>query len=187
MNAKLFLLRDLMNETPRWVVGELRSSPDGERVHLTIGRPCPLQRVHAQIIHAGPPLSYSHNCFGAPIVTSQIADVFTRFNADDAQIIACCLDGFPDYWAVNVLRSVKCVDEDRAVFAKWTIDSHRPDLCGQYHYINRLVIDSSKVPEDAHFFRIWGWEVALIVSETMKQAMEAAGCHGAVFVPVELS
>ncbi len=34
---------------------------------------------------------------------------------------------------------------------------------------------------DAHFFRIDRWPIGLIVSDSVKNAMEAVGCRGAVF------
>lgn len=40
------------------------------------------------------------------------------------------------------------------------------------------------IPEDASFFRIDGWIVALIVSERVRAAMEQAGCRGAKFIAV---
>jgi hypothetical protein len=44
-------------------------------------------------------------------------------------------------------------------------------------------IDPTKVG-DAHIFRPWGWNVALIVSEDLKDAMEAVGITGTKFEPV---
>jgi hypothetical protein len=44
-------------------------------------------------------------------------------------------------------------------------------------------IDPSKVG-DAKVFRTWGWTVALIVSEDIKQALEAESITGTRFVEV---
>lgn len=42
------------------------------------------------------------------------------------------------------------------------------------------------VPSDAHFFRVEGWVVALIVSEAVKEAMERVGCMGAKFMELTM-
>jgi hypothetical protein len=44
-------------------------------------------------------------------------------------------------------------------------------------------IDPAKVG-GAHIFRPWGWTVALIISEDLKQALEAEGITGTRFVEV---
>jgi hypothetical protein len=44
-------------------------------------------------------------------------------------------------------------------------------------------IDPAKVG-DAQIFRPWGWDVALIVAENLKQAIETKGLSGARFIEV---
>jgi hypothetical protein len=77
-----------------------------------------------------------------------------------------------------------CLDEKRSEFTKWTKNDHRADLAGQYRMVTRLRILTEQVPRDAHFFRVEGWRIALIVSEGVKEAMERVGCLGAKFVEV---
>jgi hypothetical protein len=48
----------------------------------------------------------------------------------------------------------------------------------------KLRIAPASVPRDAQWFRVEGWRVALIVSQDVKQAMEAVGCFGATFEDV---
>jgi hypothetical protein len=86
------------------------------------------------------------------------------------------------YVALNATRRVACVDETRSVFTKWTTTDHRSDLAGGYRSINPLYV--AAVPSDAHFFRVDGWSVGLIVSEEIKVAMERVGCLAAKFVDV---
>jgi hypothetical protein len=89
-----------------------------------------------------------------------------------------------DFVALNAARKVACVDETRSVFSKWTKDDHRPDLAGHYRSIGELHLSGNMVPGDAHFFRVEGWPVGLIVSATVKDAMEQARCVGAKFIDV---
>jgi hypothetical protein len=44
-------------------------------------------------------------------------------------------------------------------------------------------IDPSKVG-DANVFRTWGWSIALIVSEPLKEALERIGATGTKFKEV---
>ena len=88
------------------------------------------------------------------------------------------------YVVLNSTRTVPCLDEGRSQFVKWEAGSHRADLLGQYRMVTELTIDVGIVPSNAHFFRIAGWRIALIVSEIVKDAMEAQGCLGGLFLPV---
>ncbi|HRI65864.1 MAG TPA: double-CXXCG motif protein [Polyangium sp.] len=48
-------------------------------------------------------------------------------------------------------------------------------------------MDRRAIPRDAHIFRIKDWEVVLVVSESVKNAMERVGCYGAEFTELELA
>jgi len=106
----------------------------------------------------------------------------------DIQCIPVTIGGQSGIMVLNALRLIRCVDEQRSVFEKFTIDDPvRPDKAGQYRYFDKLVLDRRAIPPDAHFFRIDGWRIALIVSEVVKNAMERVGCYGAEFVELEMA
>jgi hypothetical protein len=65
----------------------------------------------------------------------------------------------------------------------WRHEDNRPDKLGEYRAVYGMRIDPSKVG-DARIFRPWGWRVALIISEDIKQAIESAGLTGTRFVEV---
>jgi hypothetical protein len=48
----------------------------------------------------------------------------------------------------------------------------------------KFAVDPTRVPEDAHMFRVARWNVAVVVSQAMKDEMERVGCLGAKFVRV---
>ena len=50
--------------------------------------------------------------------------------------------------------------------------------------MTRLRVDHDRIPESSHIFRIERWTIGLVVSELMKEVMEAAGCLGATFLEV---
>lgn len=84
---------------------------------------------------------------------------------------------------VGVLE-LRCIDDARCGEARhWMPEDGQPEKVGQYHVVSGLRIDPTK-GGDAHIFRTWGWTVALIVSEELKEAMEQAGITGPIFVEV---
>jgi uncharacterized protein DUF1629 len=83
-----------------------------------------------------------------------------------------------------LLHAAECVDEQRSEgVSRWTAEDGRPDRIGDYHAMDKLVID----PERAgglDFFRVAHYSIALIVSERLKRAMEDAKLLGPRFEPV---
>lgn len=65
---------------------------------------------------------------------------------------------------------------------KWTKEDHRADPAGEYRQVTKLFLAPDRIPSGAHFFRIDGWLVAVIVSDAVKDAMERVGCKGAKFI-----
>lgn len=183
---RYFELEDDMTGIPRWHLDRVVSC-DGSIPSLRAGVRCDLTDLRVAVHHAGPPLQFTMSTFGVPIAILPLSLAFTTLAQNDVQILPCAVNGDCGYAAINVLRILPCIDNALTVGIKWTADDHRSDLAGQYRRIDKLMLDPSKIPEDAQVFRMKDYQRIVIVSETMKQAMEAAGCHGAVFVPVELS
>ncbi|MBK7758572.1 MAG: hypothetical protein IPN01_32610 [Deltaproteobacteria bacterium] len=183
---RYFELEDDMTGIPRWHLDRVVST-DGSVPSLRAGVKCDLTDLQVAVHHAGPSLQFTMTTFGVPIAVLPLSIAFTSLAQNDVQILPCAVSGDCGYAAINVLRILPCIDDALTVGIKWTADDHRSDLAGQYRRIDKLMVDPSKIPEDAQVFRMKDYQRIIIVSETMKQAMEAAGCHGAVFVPVELS
>jgi len=172
----------------RWYIGEVLL-PDGTEPELRGGirldDPRPL---HASITHIGYVLEWCHTSFGVPIATKALADAIRSVVGPDVQCIPVTIGGQSGMMVLNALRVIRCVDEQRSEFQKFTEDdSVRPDLAGQYRSVSKLVLDKSAIPPDAHFFRIKDSWIELIVSEVVKNAMERVGCYGAEFVELEMA
>nr|WP_146210243.1 DUF1629 domain-containing protein [Vitiosangium sp. GDMCC 1.1324] len=85
---------------------------------------------------------------------------------------------------MNVLRVVKCIDDAACEEVNhWTPEDGVPEKTGQYFSVYGLRIDPTQVG-GVHLFRPWGWEIALIVSESIKEAMQRPGVTGARFEEV---
>lgn len=66
---------------------------------------------------------------------------------------------------------------------KWTQEDGRPEKVGMYRDVWGMRIDSSRVG-DAKVFRAWGWPIALIVREEIRDALERLGATGTEFQEV---
>ncbi|KFE71255.1 hypothetical protein DB31_3385 [Hyalangium minutum] len=111
--------------------------------------------------------------------------IFQRLSVRDVQFIRAEVDNHPEpYFILNTLRIIRCVDDARSEEVQyWKPEDGQPEKLGTYRYIHGLRIDASKV-DHARIFRTWGWDIALILSEDLKQAIEAAGITGTRFVEV---
>jgi hypothetical protein len=180
-----FHLTDDVNIPGRWHIGVLHTV-DGEEASLRRGEryegPQPLV---ADVTHPGVMLEFSLTSFAMPVISNRLASAISSIADSDIQLVDIKGDGQGIVQLLNVIRVVRCVDESRSKVIKWTKNDHRADLAGQYRQVINLTIDPAQVPSDVHIFRVWGWQVALIVSEWMKALMERTGCHGARFAPVD--
>jgi hypothetical protein len=134
------------------------------------------------VSHPGRVLDFTLTSFNVPVVRGRVADAVRGVAGSDVQCLPVDIAGQPGMIALNALRVVRCLDETRSEFIKWTNEDRRADLAGQYRQVTKLVLAHDAVPTDAHFFRVEGWLVALVVSEAVKEAMEGIGCLGAKFI-----
>ncbi|MBK8257908.1 MAG: hypothetical protein IPK82_35235 [Polyangiaceae bacterium] len=171
---------DDMTSRSRWHIGDITLS-DGSIPRLRSGhRVSESTGFRAPITHPGKALDFCFTSFAVPILTPQLGNVVASIAGENIQVLPVQVESH-DMRIMNVLRIIDCVDEARSEFMKWTSADHRADLAGQYRLITKLVLNARAIPADAHVFRIAGYEVALIVSASVKYAMEQAGCKGAVF------
>jgi hypothetical protein len=101
---------------------------------------------------------------------------------NEVQCIPVVIPGQADMVVLNALRVLRCLDETRSEFIKWTKQDHRADLAGQYRQITKLVLDVAAIPSSSQMFRIEGSLVELVVSLEIKEVMESIGCLGAEFI-----
>lgn len=182
---KYFDLVDDMSSIRRWHVGEV-FMPDGSEPELIRGgRLEHTDPLRAEVHHIGYVLEFCLTSFGVPLATQTLSKTINSIVGPDVQCIPVSISGQSGMMVLNALRFICCVDERHSEFLKWTIHDHRADLAGQYRQVTKLVLDRNAIPSDAHFFRIKDWEIALIVSETLKDAMEHVGCYGAKFIELE--
>jgi len=182
---KYFRLLDDVHVPGRWHLGELFDQSNTVPLNLKIGERWPegvLPQV--EITHSGVVLDFFLTSFAWPIANTKLAEAIAHFAGKDLQRVPVAIPGYQGFEILNSVRIIKCLDEQHSEFMKWTKEDHRADLAGQYRMVTRLKIEAVKLPADAQFFRIEGWRIALIVSEQIKDTMEAHGCKGATFQDV---
>ncbi|MFP2929692.1 imm11 family protein [Pyxidicoccus sp. 3LG] len=134
----------------------------------------------------GRQLDYSMADAGSiPVVHPKLTSVFAEMALGDVQIFPVEVEGQPErYSLINVTRVVKCIDDAACEEVQyWKPEDGRPEKTGWYRSVIGLRLDKSRVG-DAKVFRTWGWSVALIVSEDIKDAMERTGATGMEFTEV---
>ena len=178
-----YRLLDDIHFRGRWHLGELRHQ-DGTAVDLDSGMAVDDAPLHCVVTTSGVPMEFCLTSFNAPVVSERVASVVLRLARQSIQPAEVEVEGHGHFVGLNVTRRVVCLDEKRTYATKWTRQDGRPDKVGRYRMVAALHIDASSVPAGCHAFRVWGWEVAMVVSVDMKDLMESQGVAGAVFVPV---
>lgn len=133
----------------------------------------------------GKALDYSEAGIGVPLVSARVAAVFAELAPKDVQLIPVDVEAHAEQFYILVCtRVVKCIDDEASDEVRyWKPEDGRPEKTGRYRSVIGMRIDPTKVG-DAKVFRSWGWDVVLIISEDIKQALERMGATGAKFTEV---
>ncbi|MBZ4421586.1 imm11 family protein [Myxococcus sp. RHSTA-1-4] len=121
----------------------------------------------------------------APIVHVRLASLFAELAPDDVQLIPVDVQGQPDQYLILVAtKLIRGIDDDSSEeVLHWQPEDGQPERVGEYKSVIGLRIDPTKVG-DARVFRTWGWDIALIISEDIKRALERVRATGATFTEV---
>jgi hypothetical protein len=87
------------------------------------------------------------------------------------------------YYILNAICRAECLDEERSEFTMWTEEDDNPEMVGNYKMIDTIRIDPQRT-DAHHIFRIARWPLALLVSHTMRRALEEVPDVGIVFESV---
>jgi len=178
---RYFDLFDDMSVKGRWHLSEVTAAGEEVNWPLTDGRPYQgMTRVAVEVQYPGPPLDFTLTAFGVPVASKKLAAAVRAVAKGDVEGVPARIEGHSGFEVLNVVRTVDCLDEQRSRFTIWT-DKDQPEKVGHYESVPRLRVDPKRISGDAHLFRLARWEVALVVSERLKEAMERAGCRGARF------
>jgi hypothetical protein len=185
---RYFELRSNMRVPGRWVL----SSPvdehgqEADPWQFSEGRVLDLEaRLRLPVSHTGRELDFSHTGLGVVVAHERVARLFERLGIQEAQLIPAQVEGHAGpYFILNALRIIRCIDDARCEEVRyWKPEDGQPEKVGEYRVVAGMRIDPTKVG-DARLFRPWGWTVALLVSEDLKQALEHEGITGTRFIEV---
>jgi hypothetical protein len=133
----------------------------------------------------GDELDFTLASFLMPVVRRSVGDLVASIAREDVQRIPVDVEGATgEFEILNVVHTHRCVDERRTQHVeKWTEDDFRSDLAGEYSMVLGL-----RVLPDAlmrtQITRVWGYEVILICSGTIKSLLESHGVTGISYVDV---
>lgn len=164
------LFCDISAPSKRWFLNG-PMGPNGELLNeaLTRGRKYEGGTpVICVVDRAGPPLEFTMTEQLVPILNDRVAGIFSAHIGRDAQLIQARVTGSDEkLWAVNVLAAPDCIDEARCT------EVERGEA-GTYRKIEGLRIDPARAGSHA-IFRPRGWDVAVIVSQPLAEALQKAG------------
>jgi hypothetical protein len=187
MSQRFFDLSDDLYVPRRWHLDTPLDS-QGRQVHdWDFKRGAPVQvegRLKIPIEIEGRPLDFSGAGLAIPVVHVRVASMLSELAPSDVQLIPADIEGQPDQYLVLVAtRLIRCIDEKASKVQFWAEEDGVPDKVGKYWAVDDMRIDKAKVGS-AKVFRPEGWEVALIVAEEIKDALERMGATGTKFEEV---
>jgi hypothetical protein len=142
-------------------------------------------RLKLPLDRQGKPLDFSLAGVGVtPVVHAKVATLLAELAPNDVQFVPVVVEGQDEFFILNVTRVVKCIDDKASAEVQyWKPEDGRPEKTGKYRAVHGMRIDPMQVGE-AKVFRPWGWTVALIVSEEIKEALERIGATGTMLKEV---
>lgn len=173
------------NRPRRWFLGEPRTKEGGiiDARKFTQGTrydgPAP---VTVPVGQQGEVVCFNLAAFDMPIVSESVARIIWSHAAPNVQSFPVTIDrhGFE---IINVTANIDCIDEAASQIVKWKPEDGRPDKVGCYRMITNLRINPLACA-DYSILRIKGWEIALIVSGDIKEAVENVPDLGVMFSSV---
>jgi hypothetical protein len=187
MTQKYFRVVDDLSIPNRWYLQgpftksgkevDPRNFTEGKKVRAKRFLTIPLRRP-------GKPLGLTLADFDMPVASKDVGHLLENLAPQNIQRIPVEISSQPlGYEIINVTTTIKCVDEKESDIMWWIEADERPDKIGQYRMITKLKIVPDLVQE-SQMFRVQGWEIALVISETVKVALEKRGVAGIRFEEV---
>lgn len=128
--------------------------------------------------------AFTFGGFDLPVVSDRVVTALSALCPNDIQCLPVSVGLFATgFQILNVIATADCLDEARSSFEKWTPSHNRPDRVGDYRLVVALKVDPNRT-QNRHMFRIRGWHIALVVSEEVKNTLEAIDNLGVVFEEV---
>lgn len=170
----------------RWFLGEPHDGNGGEidaRLFrygtAYVGRP----PATIPVDRAGTEVAFNLGAFDMPVIRDDVRQALASVTTSGYELFPVLVGSSASpFWILNVTERDDCVDESASVFRKWVPEDDRPDRLGAYRSISTLRLDVRRVRNQ--IFRVRGWEVAMIVSHEIRNALSSVHDLGVVFSKV---
>jgi hypothetical protein len=168
----------------RWVLGTPAAEPDAfEASWLGMRQPLPVRDYQVKVLRPGREVDFVLSASQVPIVSENLREVLEGLGDPCVQFLTVRIDAaVGTYFAVHAHRHLQCLDETRSKFSRQPGDKAPPGR--PYLAVYMFMVDPRHIPDDAHMFRIADWRPPVIVSEVMKDRIEASRSRGPAFHPV---
>jgi len=138
---------------------------------------------------------YSFTDINLPIYSPRLCQLMGELKMEDIQYLPVRLKHkergreIEGYHIANYLRLIDCLDREHSEYTIWTKENllfweRRSYMLGTFRDVRKAVLDITRAG-DARLFRLWGWEMMVIVREDVKTAIEDAGITGGRFTKLE--
>jgi hypothetical protein len=136
----------------------------------------------------GPELDFTLADFDMPVVRESIGALIASMTPRDSlQRIPARVTGSRGRFEIlNVLDKSVSLDEKRSVIMWWTESDGEPDMIGKYRMVAEMVLDPKSIAPTTTISRLRGWEIALIVRDDLRRALEKVKCSGVRFERLDI-
>ncbi|NOH29415.1 imm11 family protein [Vibrio mediterranei] len=174
---KYFELNDDINFPNRWYLGDISEVDNWE---LSTSIPQGSANLKIELVRDGDEMDFTiTEAYGVPIVSLKVREALNGIQGIafiPVQVLGkkCTTE----YFILVTSNIVECVDEENSEFQKFDKnDPVRPDKAGEYRAFMKLRLDARKIV-DIDIFRLMKFEVAVIVSEQVKERLESVSTTG---------
>lgn len=170
-----------------WSLGKVQcdTHPIDCRIFLRGLPQTPPGALQVPVAKTGHTLDFSLSAFDVPIVTSKVGDTFSEYDPNGVQrlpVRVAATEG--NYEVLNITQTVDVLDLHRGKYLWWRAEDGRPEKVGALRSVYEMVFRPDIHPPP-HVFRIKGWEIALVVSRALMEALGGPRLRGVRFLPIE--
>lgn len=170
-------LNDDINYPNRWYLGDILGVDNWDLLKFSSDQ---LSDTEIELFKDGDEMDFTFTeAYGIPVVSQKVKEKLNECN-ELAFIHLNVLNKAckTQYYAMITKKTVECVDESASEFQKFEEnDPVRPDKAGDYRAFMELRLDAKKIV-DIDVFRLSKFETAVIISEKVKQNLEAIDATG---------
>jgi hypothetical protein len=131
--------------------------------------------------HGTQPLDFTLGSFDMPVVIPSLAKHLQDLCPEALQVIPAAVTKIDRAVAIlNVLDVRDAIDEQHSEITWWTKEDGLESKIGTYAGIGRIVLVRKRI-DGAMMLRLKNWELPLIVSEQIKDAIQSAQTSGVEF------